>query len=248
MVEPVLMIWEETNMKTNLIIGKKQIILASLVLILGVAVYLNWTFANTNDKLDTTNKLQAGNPKEMVTEGVSAKPDDKNEAADVKANKDDKEVKNIKDDAVKTTADTQKAKEETANKGKNLGDAQLVNARTIANETYFVMAKLSRTKSRDEAIQTISTILDDAKLTEIDKKEASKKAMTITDRIEAESRIENLIKAKGFEECMVYISDTNANVVVKTAGLDQNQATQIKNIVIGECKVKGENVSICEVK
>ena len=32
-------------MKLNMILGKKQIILASLVLVLGVAIYLNYTFS-----------------------------------------------------------------------------------------------------------------------------------------------------------------------------------------------------------
>ena len=33
-------------MKANVIIGKKQIIITSLVLILGAAIYLNWQFAD----------------------------------------------------------------------------------------------------------------------------------------------------------------------------------------------------------
>ena len=35
-------------MKFNMILGKKQIILASLVMILSIAVYLNYTFAGTD--------------------------------------------------------------------------------------------------------------------------------------------------------------------------------------------------------
>ena len=46
---------------------------------------------------------------------------------------------------------------------------------------------------------------------------------------------------------MVYLTQTSANVVVKTDGLDQDKATQIKNIVVGEGKIAGENVSITEV-
>ena len=33
-------------MKANVILGKKQIVIAALVLILGAAVYLNWQFAD----------------------------------------------------------------------------------------------------------------------------------------------------------------------------------------------------------
>lgn len=44
-------------MKLNMIVGKKQIVLASLILILGVAVYINWTFANKEDSIVTGTQL-----------------------------------------------------------------------------------------------------------------------------------------------------------------------------------------------
>lgn len=222
-------------MKTNFIIGKKQIVLASLVLVLGVAVYLNWMFANTNDQLEATNKLQ-DNVEKISAEDTGIILDEIGEGG-------------VAVDPVDASVPPPANVTEDENtKTKNLGDAQLVNAMNVTDDTYFVKAKLFRTKSRDEAIQTIATILDDDKLTEADKKDATQKAMAITDIIEAESRLENLIKAKGYSECMVYMTSESASIVVKTPGLDQNQATQIKNIAVSEGKVKGENVSITEIK
>ncbi|MEG0693223.1 MAG: SpoIIIAH-like family protein [Oscillospiraceae bacterium] len=240
-------------LKANFILGKKQIILASLVLILGVAVYLNWQFANSDNDLSLQTALdeaqsaqetqnKATEPEDAILDETGVKTD-----ADVTPETAVKPEGDAKADAdVKTDADA-KTPDETATKGKNLGDTLLVSSKSIADETYFAMAKYSRTKSRDEAIETISTVLNDTKLTDEDKKEVSAKAMAITDIIEAESRIENLIKAKGFEECVVYITENNANVVVKTDGLDQDKATQIKNIIVSEGKIKGENVSITEI-
>lgn len=46
--------------KLNMIIGKKQIIVASLVLILGVAVYLNWQFASSQEALTVADILGTG--------------------------------------------------------------------------------------------------------------------------------------------------------------------------------------------
>lgn len=246
-------------MKANFIIGKKQIILASLVLILGVAVYLNWRFANTNNEFDTANALN-GESQENV-EQTQIKPDvpldetgtvptetvNKDEVVVDKTetvNKDEKDADKIKN----VNSPTEVADKDSQAKDKKMGDALLVNAKVVADDTYFAKAKLARTKARDTSIQTLSTILDDDKLTEVDKKDATAKAMAITDVIEAESRIENLIKAKGFNDCIVYITNANASVVVKTNGLDQNQATQIKNIVVSEGKIKGENVKISEIK
>lgn len=220
-------------MKANLIVGKKQIVLASLVIVLGAAVYINWSFANKG-----LEPAQLANTDKTAEVGQLL-DDETGEPVQNVAQQD--EI----DETAKDNADSAQPEE---TKTKVLGDAKLVNAKTIVDDTYFVKARLARNASRDLAMETVATILDDEKLTEADKKEASTKAMSITDIIEAETRIENLIKAKGFEDCMVYLTNANASIVIKTAGLDQNQATQIKNIIVQEGNIKGENVSISEVK
>ena len=55
--------------------------------------------------------------------------------------------------------------------------------------------------------------------------------------------------AKGFSDCMAYITDETVRVVVYApSGLSVSEATQIKDIVVQQTDVKGENVSIVEVK
>lgn len=232
-------------MKPNIILGKKQLVLSSLVLILGVAVYLNWQFASqqelsasstiTDDAIITSvngNIIDYDLIEDTTFDYVSY---DIVEESEIVSNE-------IIDDS--------------DNDIRNLGDTLLVNANiiepvvtanSIANENYFTTAKFTRNQARDEAVETISTVLMDLNLTDDDKLEVSAKAIALTDIIEMESRIENLIKAKGFAECVVYITENSANVVVKTDGLTQDQATQIKNIIVSEGKIAGENVSITEV-
>lgn len=214
-------------MKANVILGKKQIVIAALVLILGAAVYLNWQFA------DVPTTPTAGEISESIPEKT---------ASDTGG----------EESLTETNGETQQgsASEESAESSgqKVLGEASFVNAQVLSGDAYFASARLARSKARDEAIATISAVLGDEALTEDDKKEASAKAMSITDAIEAESRIENLIKAKGFADCMVYITEQSASVVVKSDGLTQDQATQIKNIVVSEGSIKGENISITEIK
>ncbi len=55
--------------KLNMIIGKRQIIIASLVLILGVAVYLNWQFASSDQALTVADVLGTGT---QTTEGPTS--------------------------------------------------------------------------------------------------------------------------------------------------------------------------------
>lgn len=214
-------------MKANVILGKKQTVIAALVLILGAAVYLNWQFADVPS---------------TPTGGVVSESGDQSAPSDTGG----------EESLAETNGETQQsgeAEESAESSGqKVLGEATFVNAQVLSGDAYFASARLARSKARDEAIATISAVLDDDALTEDDKKEASAKAMSITDAIEAESRIENLIKAKGFADCMVYITEQSASVVVKSDGLTQDQATQIKNIVVSEGDIKGENISITEIK
>lgn len=229
-------------MKANFIIGKKQIILSSLVLILGVAVYLNWSFAKNDNQFEATDVVNS------VTQDDNDIIESDTDGMTLPEIMEEQKIANVVDEIegvpVVTDEETEKSEEGTI---KHLGDAQLVSAKIIVDDNYFVKAKLERSRSRDLAIETISTILDDEQLTEGDKKQATEKAISITDIIETESKIENLVKAKGYEECMAYISGDNATVVVKADMLDQIAATQIKNIVVQEGVVKGENVSITEI-
>lgn len=223
-------------MRANFIIGKRQIILASLVVVLGAAVYLNWQFAG-NDKISLTDTQQTSG-EVSVLETDANTPTDGTE-----------EVVKKEDESKKEEKDTEKKTEKT-NSGeqeKHLGDSLLVSSTAISADDYFAKAKLTKVKTRDEAIETISTILNDEKLKEEDKKGATDTAISLTNTMEVESKIENLIKSKGFEECIVYLGADTANVVVKTEGLNADLATQIKNIVLAEGQVLAENISITEL-
>ena len=130
--------------KANFILGKKQIILASLVLILGVAVYLNWQFATTDNDLSLQTTLdESGAMKETLTQDITPEGVVIDETGAV--------VHQVEseDESVVTTqeaTDVEVATDETQVKEKNLGDALLVTSKSIADETYFAMAKYSRTR------------------------------------------------------------------------------------------------------
>ncbi|MBQ3560804.1 MAG: SpoIIIAH-like family protein, partial [Oscillospiraceae bacterium] len=75
----------------------------------------------------------------------------------------------------------------------------------------------------------------------------AEKAGEITANMELETKIESMIKAKGFEECIVYISGEYADVMVQTEGLMPTEAAVIKEAIIQETSVPVENISIVEV-
>lgn len=174
-------------MKLNMLIGKKQIILAGLVVILSVAVYLNWEFSK-ND--------------------INLKPDDK-----------------------------------------NYGQTEMTGVDvTETSEEYFAQARLNRQKNRDEALASVQTMLKDEKLTQAQREEIGAKAAEITELSQCEASIEELIKAKGFQECVAFVDGETASVVVSTPGLTDAQAAQIFDIILNKTKINSENINIVEVK
>ncbi len=131
----------------------------------------------------------------------------------------------------------------------NYGDSQLVgNPNVDATAEYFEEARLSRTRARDEAIETLQNMFANITDDEEELAEMTMMAVSIAKSIDAEGKIENLIKAKGFEECLVYINDTKVDVIVKTEGLLSSEAAVIKDIILDETEVAAENIKILEVK
>ena len=135
--------------------------------------------------------------------------------------------------------------------GKNYGDSILVEgtaSEEITNSAaYFSQARVSRQKSRDEAVATIENLygvaMDDSEEISV----FAEKAGEIASNIELENKIENIVKAKGFEDCIVYISGEYADVMVQTEGLLPTEAAVIKETIIQETSVPVENISIVEV-
>lgn len=180
--------------KPSLIIGKKQIIMTCLTLMLAVAVYINYT----------------------------ASPD---------MMKDEKMI--------------MKKQSETI----NYGQTEFVNA--VAEGTagdYFAQARLDKMNDRDEAVQTLQSIIGGGDITENEMVVNALDAVEVSKLIESEGTIESLVKAQGFQDCVAYLDGETAKVVVKTEGLDKAQAASIKEIILGETEVPAENIRIFEVK
>ena len=135
--------------------------------------------------------------------------------------------------------------------GKNYGDSILVDSSAEESITdvsaYFSEARVSRQQSRDEAVATIENLYDVAKEDSSEVAVLAEKAGEIAANMELETKVESLIKAKGFDECIVYISGEYADVMVHTDGLLPTEAAVIKEAIIKETSVPVENISIVEV-
>ena len=135
--------------------------------------------------------------------------------------------------------------EETAEVA-NYGDATFVS--TEGENDYFAQVRLARMTSRDEAVETLASILGGGDLSHEENATYTSEAMTLSALSESENTVESLIKAQGFQDCVVYLSDNSANIVVKSEGLIPAEAAQIKDILLTEVTIPAENIRIFEVK
>ena len=117
---------------------------------------------------------------------------------------------------------------------------------TEATDSYFSSVQVSRQRTRDEAIEVLQSVVDNAASTETAKNEALAQISALAGIMEAESNIESLIVAKGVEECVAVISDGSASIVVKSDGLNPAQISQINEIVYEQAGIKPVNVKIIE--
>ena len=199
---------------------------AVLTLALGAAICLNWSFSR-NAPAELTM------PDTVETSAGAAVPITDSLAVETVAEADDAEA------AADDTAD------------KNYGEAQLVSVNKDSGTEFFEAARLTRSKARDEALDTLKKSLKDAKLTAEEKTQLTEELSTRINNITLETKLETLIKAKGFADCVVNLEDSKANVTVMTESdaLTAEEVTRIRDVLLGQCKgLTAQGITIVEVK
>lgn len=194
--------------------SKRQLTILTLILALGVALYLNWEYAKTDSSFVLPTQTQA------------------------------------EEDALLANAQAEDAPVMEALPDKNYGEAQLVSVSENSSDQYFETARLTRTKTRDEALDKLQQSLKATGLTEEEKAQLKDTLSSTISNISLESDIENLVKAKGFADCVVFIDGENVDLAVKTGpeGLSKNEVAQLRDIILGKVQTSAQNISIVEVK
>lgn len=143
--------------------------------------------------------------------------------------------------------------------GKTLGESVLVDGTngksegddgwTVSateGEDYFAAARLSRQKARDEAVNILTATVSSESATEEAKEAANTQILVMAENATTESRIENLVLAKGYRDCVVFINQNGANVIVSNPenGLSDADVAKITDIVISEANISADKIKI----
>lgn len=117
---------------------------------------------------------------------------------------------------------------------------------TDTGTSFFASAVLDRERARGEALEVLMNITEDEGAGEEAKTRAYSQMERIANETDWEIDIENLIKAKGFAECVAVISEDSASIVVSSEGLTPAEIAQIKEIVYLESQIVPKDVKIIE--
>ena len=115
---------------------------------------------------------------------------------------------------------------------------------------YFEEARMEKQKARDSAITTLKEAVGEKNLSQESRDRAAASIETLSSGAVSETRIETLVKAKGYDECVALINESGVNVIVSApaAGLTAGDTTKIKDIVVSETNIQPSKIKIIEIK
>ena len=121
---------------------------------------------------------------------------------------------------------------------------------TVTTANYFATYREDRQSTRDQELLYYDAIITSEASSDEAVKNAEAKKLAIVAQMETELVIEGLIKAKGFEDCIVTNVDPNVKVVVKCvdATLTSSEVAQIVSIVKEQTAVDIDNIQITPVE
>lgn len=126
----------------------------------------------------------------------------------------------------------------------NYSDATGASAEGESDKNYFTATSLSRTQSRDEAIDVLKLISESEDADAAARAEAAEKISKIAVNVQNEANIETLVKAKGFEDCVAVIGDDCVSVIVRADSMQAADAAQILAIAYETTGISPEKISI----
>ena len=118
-----------------------------------------------------------------------------------------------------------------------------------APSDYFATARLSRQQARDSALALLQEAGADENADEQVMGEVTRSIEAMASNTMSEAQIENMITAKGYTDCVVFLSDESASVVVasKDDGLQTEDVAKITDVVKQETGLPVSAIKILEV-
>ena len=112
---------------------------------------------------------------------------------------------------------------------------------------YFAAVRLSRQQSRDSAVSMLQEAMSYG---EDGNSATSEKLENIVETALSEAQIESLVIAKGYADCVAYMTDNGISVAVAApeGGLQAEDVSLISDVILSQSSYELKDIRIIEVK
>lgn len=113
-----------------------------------------------------------------------------------------------------------------------------------SKDNFFSEYRIERERTRSGQVEILREIVNNPNSSAQMRQEAQNKLIKISDNLEKESKIENMLIAKGFKEAIAVIQEKGAMVIVPSEELREDEIARIADIVIKVVECSIEDVTI----
>lgn len=202
-------------------VWKRNAVVVAIVLFVGAAVYLNWSYGREAAAADGQGGKLLGQA--ALVNGKDGKGAEGGKAA----------------------GDAQSSAQPGAS-----ADPGASPSAAGEQTGYFASARLNRQQARDSALELLQQAAADANAQQDIIDEANASIQTMAALTMSEAQVENLVTAKGYGDCVCFINENSASVVVSSTanGLSENDVTKIMEIVKEETGLSAEKIKVIETE
>ena len=207
------------------ILKKNQIVIYVLALMLVVAGYLNYT--NSND-LNTTIQTSSTEEEMLASSNIGDAQLVSTEVVD----ENNIQVNTISENTINN------------NESNNTISNTVETNTNSSSSDYFSTSKLERDTMYSQMLEVYENVLNSSNATDTQKQSAQEEITKINNIKNSIMISENLIKTKGFKNCIIFVNGDSVNIIVEDEDLSQEEIAQIQNIISRELGAETENIHI----
>jgi len=203
---------------------KRNAVVATVLLFVCAAVYLNWRYA--------------GNVAADANSAAPASQSQQSQDSSGTGDEDGGTTKVLGDAALVGGVPTV------------LDDAMTAVDDSVTTSSYFDTARLSRQQSRDNALSLLREASAQENVDQSVLDDANQTIQTLAGYTMLEGQVENLVIAKGYADCVAFMGENSVSVVVSAAedGLQTEDVAKIMDIVLSETDYTADQIKIMEAE
>lgn len=129
-----------------------------------------------------------------------------------------------------------------ATTSENIQDS--IEANSLGSSNYFLQAKIDISMERERTLSRFDEVINNTLVDEDTRKKAANKKLVLIEMINKEQLIENIIKTKGFEDAVVFVTSERVYVTVQSDEINKQDIAKLLDIVTGEIKYPIDNIII----